>query len=103
MTLRLEKMHAWIIFIMNKVKKQKFKDLNFLYDFLLLIWKMSVILELDKVNFSYSKFISPEDVKSFYLSNIKAEISEGDFISVIGKNGSGKSTLVKLISRILTG
>lgn len=64
---------------------------------------MSVIFELDKVNFTYSKFISPEPGKSFYLSDIKAEISEGDFISVIGKNGSGKSTLVKLISRILTG
>lgn len=64
---------------------------------------MSVILELDKVNFSYSKNISPDPGKSFYFRDINAEISEGDYISVIGKNGSGKSTLVKLISRILTG
>ena len=35
---------------------------------------MSVILELDKVNFTYSKLISPEPGKSFYLSDIKADI-----------------------------
>ena len=64
---------------------------------------MSNILELDKINFSYSKNISSDCECSFYFRDIEAGISEGDFISVIGKNGSGKSTLVKLISRILTG
>lgn len=54
---------------------------------------MNPVLNLKDVNFSYSG--------NFNLRNISCEISEGDFVSIIGKNGSGKSTLVKLMARIL--
>jgi len=44
-----------------------------------------------------------QNTDSFVLKNISLDISEADFISVIGKNGSGKSTLVKLIAGIISG
>lgn len=63
---------------------------------------MNKLLELEKVNFAYSKKKSnQEDSKTFSINNISFGINTGDFISIIGKNGSGKSTVVKLISKIL--
>ncbi|MCY7362511.1 MAG: ABC transporter ATP-binding protein [Ignavibacteria bacterium] len=63
---------------------------------------MNKLLELANVSFSYSnnKKLSLSN-NVFSVSDISLEISEGDFISIIGKNGSGKSTLVKLISKII--
>jgi len=59
---------------------------------------MSDLLKLENVNFSYC--VSSKG--TFSLDNISFTISDGDFVSVIGKNGSGKSTLIKLISRMYT-
>lgn len=55
---------------------------------------LSKIIEVRDVNFSYEK-------NNFSLKNINFNITEGEFISIIGRNGSGKSTLVKLLSRII--
>lgn len=49
------------------------------------------MIELKDVNFKYK---NGKEV----LKNINLQISEGEFVSIIGKNGSGKSTLAKLIS-----
>ena len=35
------------------------------------------------------------------LANISLEISEGDFIAILGPNGGGKTTFVKLLLNIL--
>ncbi len=65
---------------------------------------MKKLLELQDVNFSYSKGKPISGAAdSFSLKNISFAADEGDFISIIGKNGSGKSTLVKLISKVLIG
>ncbi|MDQ3020220.1 MAG: ABC transporter ATP-binding protein [Bacteroidota bacterium] len=65
---------------------------------------MKKLLELENVNFTYSKRKPQPGVEeNFSLKNISFGIDEGDFITIIGKNGSGKSTLVKLISKVLAG
>lgn len=38
---------------------------------------------------------------NFSISDINLEISNGDFISIIGKNGSGKSTFSKLLAGLM--
>ncbi|MEW6067675.1 MAG: ABC transporter ATP-binding protein [Nitrospirota bacterium] len=52
------------------------------------------ILELDNVNFMYSK-----DKK--IINNLTFSIGNGEFIGLLGANGSGKSTILKLASGIL--
>ncbi|MBP9192968.1 MAG: ABC transporter ATP-binding protein, partial [Ignavibacteria bacterium] len=65
------------------------------------------LISIKDLNFTYSETKSNSSVNqntdSFVLKNISLDISEADFISVIGKNGSGKSTLVKLIAGIISG
>lgn len=65
------------------------------------------LISIKNLNFAYTETKSGiadlQNNESFLLKNISLDISEGDFVSVIGKNGSGKSTLVKIISGILGG
>ena len=51
------------------------------------------LLSFNSVSFSYG-------MDRFALKNIRLNINNGDFYSVIGRNGSGKSTLVNLVSGI---
>ena len=37
----------------------------------------------------------------YALRNINLEVTEGEFLGIIGKNGAGKSTLLKLIAKVL--
>ena len=48
------------------------------------------ILELDDVNFYYSK-------EKQILKNVSFKINEGDMVAIVGRNGAGKSTISKLI------
>ncbi len=51
------------------------------------------MIRVSDLSFSYK-----ED--SPVLTDVSFDVSEGDFISVVGKNGSGKSTLIKIITGI---
>lgn len=47
------------------------------------------IVQFDNVSFSYQE--------ALVLKNVSFEISEGEFVGIIGPNGGGKTTLLKLI------
>lgn len=49
---------------------------------------MTDFLKLNNLSFSYSD-------SEFSIRNVSLSISEGKFVSVVGRNGSGKSTLIK--------
>lgn len=51
------------------------------------------IVQLKKVGFRYAK--------EWVLKDVSFQISEGEFLGIIGPNGSGKTTLLKIIDRIL--
>jgi iron complex transport system ATP-binding protein len=51
------------------------------------------IVQLKKVGFRYAK--------DWVLKDVSFQISEGEFLGIIGPNGSGKTTLLKIIDRIL--
>ncbi len=55
------------------------------------------MLELSKVSFAYSL----KSKKPYVLKNISLEISQGEYVSIIGPNASGKSTLAKLLNALL--
>lgn len=50
-----------------------------------------------KLNNLHYKFKTSQ----FEISNINLEISDGEFVCIIGKNGSGKSTFSKLLAGLL--
>ena len=52
------------------------------------------MIELKNVSYGYEK-------KNKILKDMNANISDGEFICIIGKNGSGKSTLAKLLAGII--
>lgn len=56
------------------------------------------VLELKNVSFSYSKKTNRE-FKA--LNNISLEITDHEFLGIIGKAGSGKSTLIKILDGLL--
>ena len=51
------------------------------------------MIKLEDVSFSYNNFE--------VLSNISLEVSDGEFVAVLGKNGAGKSTFLKLLNALL--
>jgi zinc transport system ATP-binding protein len=51
---------------------------------------MSLAIELERVSFGY-------DPRRPVLSDVNAEIPEGQFVAVAGPNGGGKTTLLRLI------
>ncbi len=53
------------------------------------------MIKIDHLWFSYT------GRPSYILSDINVEISEGEYISVIGENGCGKTTLMRLLLGIL--
>ena len=46
------------------------------------------------------KYYSNKFVKTWVLRQIKLEIKEGEFISVMGPSGAGKSTLLNIIGML---
>ncbi len=52
------------------------------------------IIKAEKINFSYDKRINA-------VSNVDLEITEGQYVAIIGHNGSGKSTLAKLFNGLV--
>ena len=60
----------------------------------------SPIIKLENVSFSYPESEGGEN--SFAVRNVSLEISDGEFVAILGHNGSGKSTTAKLINMILT-
>ena len=48
------------------------------------------ILELENINFSYSK-------NKQILRNVSFKVNKGEMVSIVGRNGAGKSTISKLI------
>lgn len=55
-------------------------------------------IELKKVNYTYEPH-TPFEKKA--LDDVNLIISEGDFLTILGKTGSGKSTLIQLMNGIL--
>jgi putative ABC transport system ATP-binding protein len=49
-----------------------------------------------------SKWVNQGNIRNFILKDINLQISEGEFISVMGPSGSGKSTLLNIIGMLDT-
>ncbi len=48
------------------------------------------------------KYYSNKFINTYVLRNINLEITEGEFLSVMGPSGSGKSTLLNIIGMLVT-
>ncbi len=46
------------------------------------------------------KLFKGDGIESYALKNVNLEISEGEFVSIIGPSGSGKSTLLSIIGTL---
>ncbi|MDD6615653.1 MAG: ABC transporter ATP-binding protein, partial [Lachnospiraceae bacterium] len=54
---------------------------------------MKQIIEMEGIN----KYYTVGETKLHVLKNIGLQVSEGEFIAVLGPSGSGKSTLMNMI------
>ena len=64
---------------------------------------MNGIISTRKINFAYT-YIADEGTekeKVPVLTDVSLDVSEGEFVAVLGHNGSGKSTLAKHFNAIL--
>ena len=59
--------------------------------------KMSGIIQAEDIKFSYT---NNENEIRFALNGVTLEVSEGEFIVILGHNGSGKSTFAKHINAL---
>ena len=48
------------------------------------------------------KYYQNKIVKTYVLRNIKLEIEEGEFVSIMGPSGAGKSTLLNILGMLDT-
>ena len=48
------------------------------------------------------KYYKNKFVKTYVLRNIKLEIEQGEFVSIMGPSGAGKSTLLYIIGMLDT-
>ena len=62
------------------------------------------IIETDKLTFEYIRRDEDGNVEGITraVDEVDLDISQGDFIAILGHNGSGKSTLAKHMNAILT-
>jgi putative ABC transport system ATP-binding protein len=49
-----------------------------------------------------SKWVNQGNIRNFILKDINLEISEGEFVSIMGPSGSGKSSLLNIIGMLDT-
>lgn len=53
------------------------------------------MIKVQDVNFKYN---TDEENEDYALKGINLDVSDGEFVAIIGHNGSGKSTLAKLLN-----
>ncbi len=56
-------------------------------------------IKIENVSYSYK---NESEISIPVISDLSLEITEGDFVAVLGHNGSGKSTLAKLMNMIIS-
>lgn len=59
---------------------------------------MAMLMELNRVSKRYD---SPGEQKVTVLQDIDLNISEGEFVAILGPSGSGKSTLLRIIAGLI--
>ena len=61
---------------------------------------MEPLIRFENVSYTYTG--KDAEPGMFAVNNLSLEVSEGEFVAILGHNGSGKSTTAKLMNMILT-